>query len=180
MIKIYAGLLLLSGIAEMVMLGKFKKGSDRSSKDITLYFIIVPYITLTVVPILKTNHIEYSPATINLLLFVTMFIFGSSLKMIAIYQLSDNYSYKVEIKNNHVLVNHGLYKYIRHPLYLGNILICLACCMYYFSIEMAALFILMLLGTILRINKEEKHLKENLNGYDNYCKSSKRIIPFIY
>ena len=76
------------------------------------------------------------------------------------------------------LVEAGVYRYIRHPLYLGDLLL-LA------GFELAlnswlALGVLVLAPLILRqAREEEKVLLANLPGYRDYCARTKRFIPFL-
>jgi protein-S-isoprenylcysteine O-methyltransferase Ste14 len=77
------------------------------------------------------------------------------------------------------LVSHGIYKYIRHPIYLGNLLI--------FSgafIASGSLWVgLNLMGIIWLYNRtatiEEKKLIEVFEDYKNYLESTGRFLPKI-
>ncbi len=76
------------------------------------------------------------------------------------------------------LVEEGVYRYIRHPIYLGDLLL-LA------GFELAlnswlALGVLVLAPVVLRqAREEEKVLLVNLPGYRDYCARTKRFIPFL-
>jgi protein-S-isoprenylcysteine O-methyltransferase Ste14 len=50
-----------------------------------------------------------------------LFTLGLSLRIVAIKTLGEFWSYHIEIKPNHRIVRSGIYRYIRHPAYLGNI-----------------------------------------------------------
>lgn len=54
---------------------------------------------------------------LGLILFVT----GSIVSTISIYQRGSNFSSNVTIQQDHRLITRGLYKVIRHPRYLGAI-----------------------------------------------------------
>jgi protein-S-isoprenylcysteine O-methyltransferase Ste14 len=76
------------------------------------------------------------------------------------------------------VVSNGVYAYIRHPIYSGD-LIMLA------GLELAlnswlVLGILLLIPVVfLRAVKEEKILAARLTGYDAYVQRTKRFIPFV-
>lgn len=76
------------------------------------------------------------------------------------------------------LVSRGLYGYIRHPIYTGDILLLI-------GLELAlgswlVLAILLMLPAILfQAVREERLLMRNLPGYIAYCQRTKRFVPFI-
>jgi len=43
------------------------------------------------------------------------------LRISAIRTLGELWSYRIEIKEGHKLVKSGIYKYLKHPAYLGNV-----------------------------------------------------------
>jgi protein-S-isoprenylcysteine O-methyltransferase Ste14 len=88
---------------------------------------------------------------------------------------------RLQIVENQKLVKDGPYKYIRHPLYLGEILRNFGI-VSIFSSGYGILFIMV--GTILllfRINMEEKMLVEAFGSdYEDYKRTTKKLIPYIY
>jgi protein-S-isoprenylcysteine O-methyltransferase Ste14 len=88
---------------------------------------------------------------------------------------------RLQIVESHRLVKDGLYKHVRHPLYLGEILRNFGFVLIFSSIY-GVLF--MAVGTIfllLRIRIEEKMLIEAFGeDYKEYQKNTRRIIPYIY
>lgn len=87
----------------------------------------------------------------------------------------------IEIEDEQKLIDTGLYSFVRHPMYLGAIILYgfvpLVLGSFYALIPMV--FIPGLL--IIRIRNEEKVLIRGLKGYDEYMKKVKyRIFPFIW
>jgi protein-S-isoprenylcysteine O-methyltransferase Ste14 len=76
------------------------------------------------------------------------------------------------------VVSQGVYSYIRHPIYTGDVLLLV-------GLELALNSWLVLGGVLLipvvffRAVKEEKLLAKELSGYDPYLKRTKRFIPFV-
>jgi protein-S-isoprenylcysteine O-methyltransferase Ste14 len=76
------------------------------------------------------------------------------------------------------LITHGLYGFIRHPIYTGDILLLI-------GLELALnsqvlLLILLMVPVILRqAIREERLLVSNLPGYGAYCARTKRFLPFV-
>ena len=84
--------------------------------------------------------------------------------------------------DNHEIVSQGLYKYIRHPGYLGNIMLFLGAGI---AIGNAITFLLLLLliltAYIYRIKVEEDMLIDIFGDeYKYYMKTTKKLLPFIY
>ncbi|MBZ0204053.1 MAG: isoprenylcysteine carboxylmethyltransferase family protein [Ignavibacteria bacterium] len=79
-----------------------------------------------------------------------------------------------------VLRTSGVYKFIRHPMYLSAILLLLGVVMYfqaYYSLLwIAILFIFFKYKTQL----EERQLSLKFPEYERYKSSTRKLIPFIY
>ena len=88
---------------------------------------------------------------------------------------------RLQVVEGHRLVKDGLYKHVRHPLYLGETLRNFGLVLI-LSSTYGVLFIAM--GTVfllLRIRIEEKMLIEAFGeDYKEYQRNTKRIIPYIY
>jgi len=119
----------------------------------------------------------------------TFFVIGSVLALIgliirvtSILQLKQQFTYTVTKIENHELIETGLYKIIRHPGYLGQLIIFLGistCLSNWLSILL--MIIPVLLGYLNRINVEEKFMAEQMGQkYLDYQKRTKRLIPAIY
>jgi protein-S-isoprenylcysteine O-methyltransferase Ste14 len=76
------------------------------------------------------------------------------------------------------VVSHGLYRYIRHPIYVGDLLLLV-------GLELSlnswlALAVGLLAPWVLwRAVREERMLAVSLPGYKAYCAQTKRFIPFV-
>lgn len=97
------------------------------------------------------------------------------------FQLGENWA-NIEtgqILKSQKVVATGVYAYVRHPIYIGDLLLLL-------GLELAlnswlVLGVLVLAPVVmLKAIKEERMLAEELSGYEAYCRSSKRFIPFVF
>jgi len=87
----------------------------------------------------------------------------------------------VEIDKNQKVISTGLYRIVRHPMYLGVLLMFIptpvALGSYWGLIPMATIP----LALVFRILNEEKVLCEGLSGYKEYCQETKyRLIPYVW
>ncbi len=84
----------------------------------------------------------------------------------------------VEKKNK--LVKKGFFKYIRHPLYLGCLIMCLGGIIVSYNIYLAIVFILVDVPFVyFRSRYEEKILSKSLKGYKEYMLKTWMLIPGI-
>ena len=109
-------------------------------------------------------------------------VLGLIIRIASILTLRQYFTYSVAKVENHKLIETGLYKIIRHPGYLGQLLIFAVVSI---AISNWASILLMMvpvaIGYIYRIHVEEKFMLAQLGeGYLQYQKRTKRIIPLIY
>lgn len=112
---------------------------------------------------------------------VVIIISGVTIRWISIIQLSTAFTVNVTIANNHKLKTDGIYKYTRHPSYLGLLLI-----MFGFSVSMNSFIsiliitIPMLFAILYRIKVEEEILQEEFRSdYVEYKNRTKKLIPKV-
>lgn len=74
----------------------------------------------------------------------------------------------------------GIYKYARHPLYSGLVLMGLALLLSNLRLETFAVLITLVLVLNIKADVEEEHLLRRHEGYKAYLKNTKKFIPFIY
>lgn len=103
--------------------------------------------------------------------------------MIIIFVFKEN-SYAsriIEVSKNQKVISTGPYRIVRHPMYLGVLIMFLATPFalgsYWAIIPFTALPVIF----VMRILNEEKLLSEQLPGYKEYCTKIRfRLIPFIW
>jgi len=72
------------------------------------------------------------------------------------------------------------YKVIRHPMYLSTLICLVPLIIDYYSLTRLILFFALIVILILKLNFEEKMLIKQFSGYEEYKKTSWKLIPFIY
>ncbi len=87
----------------------------------------------------------------------------------------------VQVDKGQTVVSTGPYSVIRHPMYLGALVMWFATPMALGSYAAAPLFLLLGPVIVLRIMNEEEVLRRDLPGYTEYCKRTRyRLLPFIW
>jgi protein-S-isoprenylcysteine O-methyltransferase Ste14 len=96
--------------------------------------------------------------------------------------LGTNWSVSLELRENHSLVTHGLYKKIRHPMYASLLLYYIAEPFLITNWIIGPLgFITLAVLYFCRVQSEEKMMLDQFGDqYRAYMKASKRLIPGIY
>jgi protein-S-isoprenylcysteine O-methyltransferase Ste14 len=109
-------------------------------------------------------------------------IIGLIIRVTSILTLKQQFTYTVTKIENHELIQAGIYKKIRHPGYLGQLIIFLGistCLSNWISILL--MIIPVLLGYLNRIIVEEKFMVRHMGQkYLDYQTQTKRLIPMIY
>lgn len=156
------------------------KSGDKRSLLLLTICITVGYWLSFIIASSKTGRIYH---------WNTLFIIGSIvassgliIRITSIIKLKQLFTYTVAKLENHELIETGLYKYIRHPGYLGQLIIFLgtSICLSNWA-SMIIMIIPVLAGYLNRMNVEEKFMiKELGQKYVDYRKRTKRLIPMIY
>jgi protein-S-isoprenylcysteine O-methyltransferase Ste14 len=107
---------------------------------------------------------------------------GAGFRIAAIRTLDRHFRYELRVESGQRLVESGVYRRVRHPSYLGLVLIATG-----ISLAFASLLGLVVgaVGTFallaLRIRDEERVLREAFGpAYDEYSRRSWRLIPPVY
>lgn len=85
-----------------------------------------------------------------------------------------------DIRSGAEMLTQGIYRYIRHPMYLSVLGVSLILVINDFSLMRFIIWIILTADLILKMNYEEKLLSAAFKSYSEYKKQTKRLIPFIY
>jgi protein-S-isoprenylcysteine O-methyltransferase Ste14 len=157
------------------------KVQDRGTQIILWVVIIASF---------KTDEWMHSffpfdmPGSSSWLLSVALWVFilGLGVRAVAIFTLGRAFSANVAMRAGQKLQRSGLYSLVRHPSYLGLELILLACALHARTWAcFAVAFIPSTLALLYRIHVEETALRLAFGAdYEDYSRSTKRLIPGVY
>lgn len=175
------------GISEVLLLlvKRSKKSGTKSQSDSSSLAALWLTISLSIaISIYATTN---GIAELNRTNFVVdmgfaVAVMGFLIRWMAILQLGKMFTVDVAISSDHQLKTDGLYSKIRHPSYLGLLLIIwsIAICEHNI-IGYAVIIIPTFLALNYRINVEEKALiSEFGQQYIDYQKITARLFPGIY
>jgi len=113
---------------------------------------------------------------------LALLVTGIVIRFSAIHTLGTYFTSTVVIKNDHQLVRHGLYKYLRHPAYTGALLAHLGLGLSFsnwFSLGFST--IPYLVAAFYRMSVEDEALRAAFGEeYAHYAETTKRLIPKLY
>ena len=100
--------------------------------------------------------------------------------VIAAINLGANLTPLPHPKDNSVLIQTGLYQYVRHPIYFGVLLAALAWLLIFPGLYILAYSICLFLFFDIKARREEVWLTERFSSYKEYQARVKKLIPGIY
>ena len=106
---------------------------------------------------------------------------GVAIRIVAIVTLKRNFSGGLRIRDGHTLTKNGIYKWIRHPAYLGAVILYPGISVLASSLLGFLVMLLLVPYLIHRIKLEERMLTERFGAeYEAYIDQTKKLIPFLY
>jgi protein-S-isoprenylcysteine O-methyltransferase Ste14 len=153
----------VSGIKRIIKLGK----------SLFLVFLVIQTLFLVVFPI------SDQPERLRLVGMVVFFT-GLAVAIIGRLQLGKNWANleDYQVLSGQEFVQSGVYHYIRHPIYSGDVLLILG-----LELALNSWLVLLVIPLAFVVVKqaieEEKILQQTFSGYSDYRQHSKMFIPFI-
>ena len=77
------------------------------------------------------------------------------------------------------LLDKGPYRFLRHPMYAAALLFLWASILGHWSLANAGVGLVVTAVVSIRIVHEEGILRERLPGYAEYCRRTKRLVPYL-
>jgi protein-S-isoprenylcysteine O-methyltransferase Ste14 len=109
-----------------------------------------------------------------------VFIVGSSIAIIAAFHLGKNLTPLPKPKDNAELVQTGLYRWVRHPIYFGVIVLALGWGLIQQSTLVWIYVLVLMIFFDIKSHKEEKWLCERFSEYPEYQGRVRKLVPWIY
>ena len=156
------------------------KSGDKASIWILSVFIGIGYLLSFSIGATKIGRIYHWD--IFFIIGAILTIVGLAIRIKSILTLKQYFIYTVTEIENHELIETGLYKSIRHPGYLGQLIIFVGISTSLSNwLSILLMMTPVLLGYIYRINTEERFMTEQFGQkYVDYQKRTKRLVPMLY
>ena len=159
-------------------------GGQGRRDRLLVYLLAVGFVAWIVLMPLDARRFHWTPP----LPFAVALAGGALLIVSAVFFLrafTDN-TYlsplvRVQRERGHQVVSTGVYGIVRHPMYLGGVLMFVGGPLVVGAASALAVGLLLTLALVVRIADEERLLARELEGYEAYRQRVRwRLIPFVY
>ncbi len=173
-------------VALELFLSLYKRSKSKGQQDRSSLRII--WITL-IVAILAANwvsgHHPMMPFSSQIMvqsIALICFIVGFVIRYYSIYTLKQFFTFDVHVGAEHELITQGLYSKIRHPAYLGSLIIITALALQFGNLlSFLIVLILAIAVHVYRIRIEESALMQHFGQkYVTYQNRTWRLLPGVY
>ncbi len=136
--------------------------------------LVAPYCDRRGIAVMgEAEGTRYLGVVVYALAFLTMHL--------AEAHLGRQFSLEVAIQTDHRLVTEGVYRYLRHPRYMGIILLAVGIALVFRSWLALGLALPITLVVLWRIPVEELLMQREFHAeWDAYAMKTRRLIPFVY
>jgi protein-S-isoprenylcysteine O-methyltransferase Ste14 len=152
----------------------------RIGQKIIQAFANVFFIGLIVLPGID-HRFHWSNISNSIIILADVFILIGFTIVHCVFKANTFTSATIEIDKEQIVISSGLYGIVRHPMYLGGLIIVV-----FMPLALGSYWALysafpLIIAIIARLLDEEKYLKKDLKGYEEYClKVKHHLIPFVW
>jgi protein-S-isoprenylcysteine O-methyltransferase Ste14 len=157
------------------------KRSETSFLNSLLKLIKILFLLFILIQTLFFNLFPITDQSLSLRLFgVIIYSFGLGIAVIGRVQLGNNWANleDYQILSSQKLVDTGIYRYIRHPIYTGDILLLIGLELALNSWLVLGIFVL-IPYVVWQAKAEESLLLNAFPDYNAYQKNTKMFIPYL-
>lgn len=124
---------------------------------------------------------HWSAVPVWLVIASNAIVFLGYIFIIIVFKENSYASTVIQVENEQQVITTGPYAIVRHPMYLGMLIMSLFTPLALGSYWAVIPFLLTIPWTVIRIKIEEETLLRDLPGYKDYCLQTKyRLIPSIW
>jgi protein-S-isoprenylcysteine O-methyltransferase Ste14 len=124
---------------------------------------------------------NFNPNILSFLNGLLLMGVGWTVAFFANRDIGENWSPSIEKDPDQILVTHGVYRIVRHPLYLSGLLIFLGTQVYFHNTWSWLVLVVLVPMILLRIPREEKELLTRFGrDFQVYKKKTRALIPWVW
>lgn len=124
-------------------------------------------------------HLLPAPPTWIAIVALPVALFGSWVGYAAVWQ-NRFAAPTIHDQADQQVIDTGVYGFIRHPLYAGNLLLFAGGALWLGSTTATLATVMQLAATLWRIRMEEAHLRDTLPAYADYARRVRgRLVPYV-
>lgn len=174
-----AGIILMKKNPELLRKRLSAKEKEKEQKNV-IFLSGIMFISGFIIAGLNYRfdytRLSNTVVIISAILFIISYILYAEVLRENIYL-----SRTIEVQKNQKVIDNGMYKIVRHPMYSVTLILFLTMPLILNSIVSFIIFLIYPLIIIKRIKNEEEILEKELKGYKEYKEKTKyKLIPFIW
>lgn len=160
----------------------FAQGSQVVGRKLTQAYLVSGIVLLLFLPCAdRRGWLVFADSPELRWAGVALALLGSAVRVAGLWWLGKQFSGYVTLQQNHQLVQQGIYRYVRHPMYLGAVIATTGLGLVFRSWLVFAILIWNLVFVLLRIGQEERLLGEHFGTeFASYRRHSWRLFPHVY
>lgn len=159
------------------------KRTVRPWDKIVLIFIFAGFLLLFFLPGLDAVRYQWShvPLPVKIIGFAGIIVSNGLMFWVLKTNPYSSAAVEVQKERGHKVITTGPYRYVRHPMYVGGVLMAISTPLALGSIITFIPVVIMTAAVVVRTCLEDKTLHEELDGYAAYAETVKyRLIPGVW
>jgi protein-S-isoprenylcysteine O-methyltransferase Ste14 len=159
-----------------------KRTVERSRSGARLAIMVVALLAFSAGdhPQLLGRHRLWTPSLPTEWLAAAVAVLGLAVMLWARLALGRNWSGAVTLKEDHELIEHGPYRFVRHPIYTGLLLLALGTAMLHAWLSEFLFCAALLVALWFKLRAEERLLTRHFpEAYPRYRQRVRALIPFV-
>jgi protein-S-isoprenylcysteine O-methyltransferase Ste14 len=153
---------------------------QQKSQKIIQAFTGALAIILVVVPGFDHRY-QWSSVPTSMVLLANALVVLGFLIIYRVFMENSFAASTIKVEAEQRVISTGPYRFVRHPMYTGGSLLLLATPLALGSFWGLPAAIAITAAIVVRLLDEERYLKANLPGYEDYCrKVTYHLIPFVW
>lgn len=123
---------------------------------------------------------QWTAGGFDQLIALLLTLMGAAFGVGGFWVLGRNRTVYPEPRPGSQLVRHGIYRYVRHPLYSSVMLLAVAWGFWRHSLTALTVTLVLILFLALKARNEEKRLLQRFPDYAAYRKTTRRFLPWLF
>lgn len=170
-----------------IMLNRLRRAKHSIQKDHDRGTMRLIWLAITLAIVLSILAANYLPARILAWPYtgyagLAIILAGMAVRFLAVWSLGSRFTVNLAISKEHRIKTNGMYRWVRHPSYLGSIISFLGFSLSLNNaISLAVILLIVVPSFLYRIRVEERLLiNEFGTEYREYMRKTRRLVPWIY
>ncbi len=152
----------------------------EKTQKIIQFFASISFFTLLVIPALD-HRFGWSSVPFYIVITGDILVVLGFLLIFLVFRENTFAAATIRVSTDQKVITTGPYSIVRHPMYVGALIMLLGTPLALGSWWGLLLYIPFLLIVVWRLLDEEKYLYRNLPGYKEYCQKVRyRLIPLLW